>query len=391
MDKTNRRGFIKSSAAAGIGLTAACGSSETEKAPVKMETKNKLGFRTFGSTGFEATEIGFGCMNMRDPELLHAGIDSGINYVDTAFVYMNGENQKVVGEVMQTKRDKVFLTTKVGLRFNVKDIESEIETCLKSLKTDHVDLLLFHLIDNREQILNDDAMKLFDNARKKGQTRFVGISSHDQIVGLDSAVESKFWEAVLVPYNYFSPPEVTESIKNAREAGLAIIGMKNLITATKPRKVFPDIRKDNSEWTSPQQALIKWVLNNPNIDTTIPGVTSFEQLADNMKIMGTEMTSHDMKIVREYAANIKSNYCCGLSGCTGCKEKCPKGVEVNELNRCLGYAYGYGDMDLAQSNYDNLLPSSKVEVCADCSECVVKCINGMDLTENIHKARELFA
>ena len=55
-----------------------------------------------------------GCMNMRDPELVHAAIDSGINYLDTAYVYMNGQNEEIIGQVMKTKRDKVFLTTKVG-------------------------------------------------------------------------------------------------------------------------------------------------------------------------------------------------------------------------------------------------------------------------------------
>jgi len=80
-----------------------------------------------------------------------------------------------------------------------------------------------------------------------------------------------------------------------------------------------------------------------------------------------------------------------VTGCTGCQGQCPYGVQVSELNRCLGYAYGYGDMALARENYDRLPASSRVDMCGDCGECLVKCVNGINLTENISRARELFA
>ena len=79
---------------------------------------------------------------------------------------------------------------------------------------------------------------------------------------------------------------------------------------------------------------------------------------------------------------LKGHYCCGLSGCTGCRGKCPKGVEVNEINRCLGYAYEYNDIELARKNYQYIPSSNHVEMCADCDECKVKCVNGLNLTEN---------
>ena len=63
---------------------------------------------------------------------------------------------------------------------------------------------------------------------------------------------------------------------------------------------------------------------------------------------------------------------------------------VSELNRCLGYVYGYGDYKLARENYEELPLSQRVDVCGDCKECVVKCINGLNLTENIQSAKELF-
>ena len=64
---------------------------------------------------------------------------------------------------------------------------------------------------------------------------------------------------------------------------------------------------------------------------------------------------------------------------------------MSNLNRCLGYAYGYGDRRLAEENYINLTRSNRIDICNDCDECLVKCVHGLNLTENVQRARELFA
>ena len=397
MGTSNRREFLRKATTGGASVTL--GITAATLSPCSLNAQGTSGFnrvfyRDLGSTGFKTSEIGMGCMNMRDPELVHAAIDYGINYIDTAYVYMNGQNEEVVGQVMKTKRDKVFLTTKVGRRQNLQDVPRQIETSLKRLQTDHVDLLLLHHGgDTTEMVLNEEYMKVMDSARQKGQTRFIGFSSHTSDPEVyDNAIKSKFWEAALLCYNYQSPPSLTVSIEKMRKAGIAIIGMKNLLNfTTRPRKPLEDIREDKNGPVTYAQALLKWVLANPYVDTIIPGMTSFEQLAENMAIMGTKMSYEDSRILYKYSERTKGSDCLGLSGCTGCKEQCPRGVSVNELNRCLGYAYGYNDMRLAWENYRQLPRSSRVDICKDCTECVVKCVNGLNLTENIQRAKELFA
>ena len=94
--------------------------------------------------------------------------------------------------------------------------------------------------------------------------------------------------------------------------------------------------------------------------------------------------------MRRYAENAVGIYCCGIADCKGCRDMCPKGVEVNEINRCINYAYGYGNIELAKENYRELSNSNRVDICIDCVECGLKCVNGLNLTENIQKARALF-
>lgn len=167
--------------------------------------------------------------------------------------------------------------------------------------------------------------------------------------------------------------------------------MKALITVERPRKPFPDIRPDKSGKVTNQQALLRWVLDNPNVDTVIPGIASFDHIADDIAVMGTKLGTNDLDVIERYAQEIRNRYCRGIAGCTGCKDQCPYGVAVHELNRCVNYAYGYDDIELARENYRGLPRTARVDVCVNCSECVVKCVNGLDLNTTVRRARELFA
>ena len=389
MSSTNRRDFLRDGAAAGLAGATLSGTSNFASAQ-NTSRDYKINYRPLGSTGYQVSEIGFGAMNTRDAELLHAAIDAGINYIDTAHVYMRGVNEQIVGKVMQTKRDKVFLTTKLKIR-DPKETEELMATSLERLQTDHVDLVLAHNVQSSKQTLDSDLINAFKRIQEKGMTRFIGLSTHsNQAEVLNASVESDAWEAVLVGYNYFSPPEVQDAIARARKADLAIIGMKNLLNpSTYPWTKLDDIRTDKSNDVTPQQALIKWVLEDKNVDTTIPGMTSFEQLYDDLAIMDMDQSFRTGNLLPKYGSYMKDNYCCGVSGCTGCLGKCPKGVDVSDISRCLRYHYGYGDAQLALEQYNDL-PDSPLDICADCDECSVSCINGLNLTETIQRARSLF-
>ena len=381
MSMISRRSFIQKGAVVGSIITAG---GFVPRRFYAAEGETTIRYRDLGKTGFKVSEIGFGAMNTRDAELVEAAIDAGINYIDTAHMYMNGVNEEVVGKAVQGKRDKVFLTTKVA-ETDLKAIPTMIETSLKRLKTDHIDLLLAHGLHETEWLENEDLIKPLDDARRKGQARFVGYSTHKFPNDyLDATLKTKFWEAVSVSYNYQSPKEVTENIRKAREAGIAIIAMKSLMKGRGNTDMA-------TESMTPNQAALKWVLENEYVDVIIPGMTTFEQLAEDLPVMGMKLSSHEQRELRRYSETLKGNYCCGVLGCTGCKDKCPHGVHVSEINRCLGYAHGYGDIRLARENYENLPLASRIDICSNCDECEVKCINGLNLTENIRHARNLFA
>jgi uncharacterized protein len=395
MTTSNRRDFLKRTATTSTGL-AVSGLLPRRIFAAESAAEKKIAYRELGTTGCKITEIGFGAMNMGDSALVQAGLDAGINYFDTAWYYMHGVNEETVGKVLKPVRKKVFLTTKV-IPATPKEMMTMMETSLKRLQTDHVDLMLLHGINSREMALNEDFMKVIDSARKKGMTRFIGVSTHENHVAvMDGAVESKLWQAVLVGYNYMSPPEIKAAIARTHKAGLGIVAMKTLLNpvdlATWNWEPIKDIRKDKEAKITPNQALIKWVLEDKNVDAVIPGVTSFEQLEEDVAVMGMKMSFRERRSLARYAEAVDNGggYCRGAAGCTGCREKCPYGVDICGVNRCLRYAYGYGNIELARAHYSRIPSNSRAAACGNCGECQVNCVNGLNLTENVRRARELF-
>jgi len=387
MERPSRRKFLKRTAAAGMATGAGLALPVLFPGGISAQEKTKDAgpvYRELGSTGYKVTEVGFGVMNTRDPELIQAGFDAGINYFDTAHGYMGGVNEEVLGRVLKSNRSKVYVSTKVHCAGRgAKEIREMMETSLKRLQMDHVEIMFMHMPDRADEIMVKEHMNVFEQARKDGLCKFIGVSTHvNQAETVNAAVDSKFWEAVLVGYNYQSPKKVTAAMERARKSGLAVIAMKT------QAKGYSNHKMGN---ISKQQAALKWVLQHTFVDTTIPGVTSFEQLAEDVAVMGMKMSFFDRRDLHRHAENLDGAYCRGVAGCTGCQNQCPFGVQVCELNRCLGYAYGYGDLRLARENYDRLPASSRVDRCGDCGECQVRCVNGLNLTDTVHRARELFA
>lgn len=389
MGTSNRRNFLHTLAAGGAVIGSGIASADLASRRVVKTAPNgdhKLYMRELGSTGIMVSEVGFGAMNTRNAELIHAAIDAGINYLDTAHGYMRGENERIVGEVMKTKRDKVFLVTKVHAKDkNPAEIRQMMELSLKRLGLDSVDCMFMHMPPTPKEAFDEYRPEAFEKAKKDGLCRYIGVSTHTNEADiLNGCAEHKIFDHVLVSYNYEATDALKAAVARVHKLGMGVIAMKTQLKG----KGWPD---HNMGDITVNQAALKWVLQDPNVDTTIPGMTTFEQLSENLPVMGMQLSFNERLELRKYADTLEGTYCRGVAGCTGCQNQCPYGVNVCEINRCLGYVYGYDDMRLARENIAELPQDWLSEKCGDCDTCKVQCIHGLDLTANIKRARSLFA
>jgi len=250
------------------------------------------------------------------------------------------------------------------------------------LQTDHIDLFFLHNVDDADDVMNEEAREALAQLRKEGKVRFLGVSTHREGPVIDALVQDpdKFFDAVLVRYSYRSRAGTKEAIAKAAKAGLGVIAMKTQAGGYKTEELG-DI--------SPHQAALKWVLQDPNVHLAIPGMVDLAQVKENTEVMRMmKLTRVDKQILDRYATAIAPFHCVGCGDCEG---TCPRGVRVADVNRCLMYAEGYGDMDLARSTYAALPAELTAEACTDCETCVVKCSGGIQVAARMRVARRLFA
>lgn len=341
-------------------------------------------YRTLGRTGLKITIISFGAMLTPEPEVMKIAFDHGVNYVDTARRYMGGKNEEIVAKALKGMRDKVYVATKISPASTSKEsIFKDVETSLKALETDYVDVIQLHNLTGREdRIFNPEIREALVRLKEQGKVRFFGVTTHKNEAEVLHALaddKDRFFDTALVKYNFKSDAQTKQAIARAAQANIGIIAMKTLAGGYATDALGP---------FSPYQAAIKWVLQDQHITATIPGMRDLAQLREDIAVMRTRFGYLDNFILKRYGAAVQPYYC---HLCGKCEETCPKGVAISTINRCLMYAEAYKSPVLARSTYHEIPSSLSASVCLDCSDCVARCINKLDIPVKMERARKLLA
>jgi len=387
----SRRDFLKIGAAvAAAGAVAPkilLGQTPPPEAAGKQKetpAKPEPEYRVLGKTGVKVTVVAMGCMNIKDNgDLVRKALDLGINWFDTARVYYNGRNEGIVGAVLKGKRDKIYICTKS--HGSKEKMTADLETSLKDLGTDHVDLWLAHGVGDRAGVMDEGLIRPLQEAKKAGKTRFIGFSVHSKIPEvLNAAVEAKLHDAIVVGYHYASGPAIKDAIAKASAAGIGIIAMKTMAAGQKLSEQMPPPKMTGGY--SEAQAKLRWVLDDTNIACAIPGVTSFDQLDEDAAVMGKKLGYLNRRRLEWHAIQTASVACAGCGGCAG---TCPRGVEIPGVRRCAMYLRAYKDEELARENYAQL--AANAAPCADCASCTARCVRGAALQPLLSETHKLLA
>ncbi len=375
----DRRSFLKTgtlgAAAVAAGLPGASLAMAEPANPVKPV------FRTLGRTGMKITAVSIGAMRTEEAGVFRAAFDMGVNYVDTARVYMNGKNEKIVGEALRGYRDKVFVATKVWPG-KPEAMKKSIAESLAALGLDHVDLLQLHAISSKNDVLNQEYRDVLAEAKRQGKTRFLGVTTHKNEAEVLAALADDptgFYDTVLVVYNFQSKPAIAEGIARAAKAGLGVIAMKTQAGGYKTKELGD---------VSPHQAALKFVLNNPNVAAAVPAMVDLAQLRENLAVMNMKFEPKDAAVLERYRRATAGVYC---HRCGACSATCRVGLDIAEINRAVMYADGYGDPALARATYAKLPPARRAAACAACPDCSARCPNGLNVAQRMRRAREVFA
>ena len=377
----NRRDFLKIGM---IGTTSALVGWETKafaaKGPFVFPAPV---YRTLGRTGLRITIVSFGAMLTPEAEVMRVAFEHGINYVDTARRYMGGRNEEIVGQALKGLRDKVYLATKISPSSKTKnDMFRDVETSLKALGTDYVDVIQLHNLSSKDRVFDPESREALVKLREQGKVRFFGVTTHtNQAEVVNALVDDKdrFFDTALVGYNFKSAKDLTAAIARAAQANIGVIAMKTQAGGYETDALGP---------ISPHQAALKWVLQNKHITAAIPGMRDMSHLREDVSVMGMQFGFLDELILKRYGTALKPFYChlCGV-----CEPSCPNHVAISTINRSLMYEEAYKCPDLARTTYGEIPPSASAARCLSCSVCVAKCVNGLNIAAKMERARTLLA
>lgn len=359
--------------------------------------------RPLGKTGLEISDISYGSSRTSDPDLARYAYDCGINYFDTAESYEHGESEVAIGKGLSGVRDRVILVSKTHCDADTTraELEKSLETSLRKLRTDYLDVYLNHAVNDVARLENPAWGEFVERAKRAGKIRFSGLSGHGGrlIECLDYALDHDLADVLLVAYNFGQDPSFLQSltksfdfiavqpelprvIEKAHAKGVGVVAMKTLRGAK-----LNDMRPYEKDGVTFAQAAFRWVLDNPHVSGLVVSMTSRQQIDEYVAASGAGApTVADVELLGLYLASAGADYC--NHGCAACESSCPAGVPISEVLRTRMYATHYQDVAFARTEYAALPVDASA--CASCTgiPCRGACPHGLAiprLTVSAHR------
>ena len=305
-------------------------------------------YRKLGNTNEQLSAIGLGTMGMNhaygEPDdkeslaTLNLAIDLGINFWDTADIYAKGDNEKLVSQVLVPNRDRIFIATKFGFRWdgdkaNSFDaspayLKTAVEQSLKRLRVDYIDLYYAHRVDPNVPI--EETVGAMAELVKEGKVRYLGLSEASA-GSLKKAHAVHPIAALQSEYSLLTRDVEAEILPLTRELGISFIPFsplaRGLVTNTLDvstladhdfRRTLPRYQEKYAENNrklaegfaaiaeaknaTPAQIALAWVLNQGEHIIPIPGTKKTKYLKENAAAVDVELSVEDLKAIEELLA-----------------------------------------------------------------------------------------
>jgi predicted aldo/keto reductase-like oxidoreductase len=372
-------------------------------------------FRRYGQTGIQASVLGFGAMRLparadgtcdieQSTPLLRRGIDLGINYIDTAYGYINGTSEVAVGQAIKAyDRSSLYVATKIPVGSEEEALpevwRTTLETSLRRFDTPYIDFILFHGLrwNVFESFVSQPGMTLAAarQAQSEGLVRHICFSSHDTAENIIRLIDTGEFAGMLVQYNYLDRHN-EPAIARAAEKGMGVTIMGPVAGGrlALPQGIVVDA-EGALEVKTPELAL-RFVWDNPHVSVAISGMNAFEQIEENVAsaervaIMSDEENAQVQQLF-EKNQKLADLYCTGCAYCL----PCPNNVNIPENFRYMNWYRVWGLEEQAKSAYAALsatgtwgpwtgrIEGLNAAACQECGECEAKCPQNIPIMQQL--------
>jgi len=355
--------------------------------------------RRLGRTNLEVSVIGFGGIPIiqtsvpKAHEMIRRAYDLGINYFDTARVYGNSEEK--IGAALEGVRDKVIIATKTHQRTREDAARSGLNQSLQKLRTDRIDIMLLHGIDDEKTLEQamaaEGSLTAVKEARKQGKVDFIGMSGHRPLI-LAKAIRTGEFDMILVPFNIITREATEELLTLAKELDIGVVVMKpfgganlsfvarELWASRVPEKA--EFNRIMGEGAAKAERSLRFVLAH-DVHTMVPGFSTLEEVESAAKI-GEEFTglTQQEKTDLKFGELPPPPFCreCGLC------MPCPDGLNIPLILGLDKYYTFYGIRNWTREVYERL--NTRVDSCTKCAKCEEKCPYKLPIIQMLNQSNE---
>ena len=326
---------------------------------------------TLGRTGITVPQNAFGALPIQrdDKEtavrILRRAYEGGMRFFDTARAYSDSEEK--LGAAFSGMWDKIYIASKTGAK-TPEGFWKDLETSLKNLNTDHLDIYQFHCADQCYRPGDGTGMyECMEEARTQGKIRHIGITAHKIQVAVE-CVESGLYETMQFPFSYLSGEKEIQLVQKCKETNTGFIAMKALAGGL--------IRNS--------RAAMAYMAQYDNV-LPIWGIQRESELEEWLRFMDetSEMDEELTAFIQSEQKELAGEFC---RGCGYCMPSCPEKIQINQAARM--------SLLLRRSPSDNWLSPAmqaemkKIENCRECKACMKKCPYELNIPQLLKKNYE---
>ncbi|KAB2951962.1 aldo/keto reductase [Heliorestis acidaminivorans] len=383
-------------------------------------------YRNFGKTNEQVSVLGFGCMRLplvsTDPsqideekaiKMIRHAIDQGVNYIDTAYPYHGtgmasaGESEPFLAKALKDGyRERVKLATKLPswLIKTREDMDKYLNEQLERLGTKQIDFYLIHSLNATSwpKLEALGVRQFLDQAIQDGRIKYAGFSFHDRVNLFKQIVDAYDWSFCLIQYNYLDENYQAgkEGLQYAASKGLGIAIMEPLrggkLVNNLPDEALQTFNQGDSQ-RRPAEWALRWVWNHPEVSVVLSGMTTMEQVLENIKIaqagQANSLSAKELNIIEQVKHAYKARVKVDCTNCGYCMP-CPYGVNIPVNFARYNDYFRFGKADTKEEHrklYSAWVkPEHRAVNCKACEKCESHCPQGIKIVKELKNVQEFF-
>ncbi|MBD5082345.1 MAG: aldo/keto reductase [Ruminococcaceae bacterium] len=332
---------------------------------------------TLGSTNITTPQNAFGALPLqrdtieRSVAILQRAYEGGFTFFDTARAYSDSEEK--IGLALSDVRKNIFIATKTMAQ-NTEDMKVQLETSLKTLKTDYIDIYQFHCAGKCFKPGDGTGMyELMEDFKRQGLIRHIGLTAH-KIGVAEECIESGLYETLQFPFSYLSSERELALADKCKKHNMGFIAMKAL----------------GGGMITDSRAAFAFIAQYDNV-LPIWGIQRESELEEWISYMkdAPKMTREIRNIINADKEQLGGDFCRGCGYCM----PCPAGIQINNCARMsLMLRRAPSDAWLSETWQKNM---KQIEGCLNCGQCRTKCPYELDtprlLRENYEDYKKVLA